>query len=110
MSEIIIECPICLEHIEGNKNIIVTECGHIFHCKCMMTNIIHNGFSCPCCRAKMVEDTNDNINDNITDDTDDDTFSFIDNLREDDMLRGYRLFNNVINNIDHDFEDIGEED
>ena len=114
MSEIINECPICLEHIECNKNIIVTECGHTFHCKCMMTNISHNGFSCPCCRTNMIdEDENENdeedINDNTTDNTNEDTLSFINDLREDDMLRGYRLFNNVINNIEHDFEDIGEE-
>ena len=26
-----IDCPICMDPIDGNKNIVVTECGHKFH-------------------------------------------------------------------------------
>jgi hypothetical protein len=48
------ECPICMETIDSNKNIIITDCGHKFHCKCMMENIRHNGFGCPYCRHKMI--------------------------------------------------------
>ena len=51
----VIECPICMDVIEGNRNVVTTECGHTFHCKCMMTNVAHNGFACPLCRSDMVE-------------------------------------------------------
>ena len=51
----VIECAICMDVIEGNRNIVTTECGHTFHCKCMMMNVAHNGFACPLCRAEMVD-------------------------------------------------------
>lgn len=51
----VIECAICMDVIEGNRNVVTTECGHTFHCKCMMTNVAHNGFACPLCRSEMVE-------------------------------------------------------
>jgi len=56
------ECPICLCEIEGRKNIVTTECGHTFHCKCLMQNVAHNGFACPFCRTEMadiIEDEDD---------------------------------------------------
>jgi hypothetical protein len=53
------ECPICMETIDSNKNIIITDCGHKFHCKCMMENIRHNGFGCPYCRHKMINSIED---------------------------------------------------
>ena len=56
------ECPICLEEIVGLKNRVTTECGHTFHCRCLMTNAAHNGFGCPFCRAELadaVEDSDD---------------------------------------------------
>jgi Ring finger domain len=55
----IIECPICMDPIDGNKNSVVTDCGHKFHCSCLMKNSCHNGFDCPMCRAAMVEDMED---------------------------------------------------
>lgn len=54
-----IDCPICMDPIDGNKNSVVTECGHKFHCSCLMKNSCHNGFDCPMCRATMVEDMED---------------------------------------------------
>jgi hypothetical protein len=51
-----IECPICMEAVDKRKNCIVTECGHCFHAKCMMTNVQCNGFGCPICRHAMVEE------------------------------------------------------
>jgi L-lysine 2,3-aminomutase len=36
-----IECPICMDPIDGNKNSVVTECGHKFHCSCLMKNSCH---------------------------------------------------------------------
>ena len=53
------ECPICLEVIEGFKNRVTTECGHTFHCKCLMTNAAHNGFGCPFCRTEMADEVAD---------------------------------------------------
>lgn len=49
------ECPICMEKIEGDNNKLTTECGHIFHTSCLMTNVSKNGFDCPYCRSIMVE-------------------------------------------------------
>ena len=51
----VIECPICMEPIETLYNRVVTECGHAFHCACLMQNAAHNGFGCPYCRTKMAE-------------------------------------------------------
>ena len=31
------ECPICYEEIENNKNCVTTECGHNFHCSCLIS-------------------------------------------------------------------------
>jgi len=49
------ECPICYDVITENTNTVITECGHKFHTNCLMTNIAHNGFGCPCCRSTMAE-------------------------------------------------------
>jgi hypothetical protein len=48
-----IECPICMDTIDMEKNSIVTDCGHTFHCSCLMQNAAHNGFGCPYCRSTM---------------------------------------------------------
>ena len=50
-------CPICLDDIilAEYKNLVITECGHTFHCSCLMTNIVHNDLICPCCRAEMAD-------------------------------------------------------
>lgn len=54
-SQEVMECSICLDCIDGNKNQIITECGHCFHASCLMKNVSHNGFGCPYCRATMAE-------------------------------------------------------
>jgi hypothetical protein len=44
-------CSICLIIIiDTSKNIIKTECGHIFHSNCFLKNVAFNGFDCPNCR------------------------------------------------------------
>ena len=53
------ECPICMEEFVGGCNTVVTECGHKFHCSCLMTNASHNGFNCPYCRAVMAPEEED---------------------------------------------------
>ena len=52
----VVECPICYEEINQLKNCVTTECGHQFHCSCLMQNSAINGFACPMCRSTMAED------------------------------------------------------
>lgn len=79
------ECSICLENIIGVSNKVVTDCGHTFHCKCLMTNITFNGFGCPFCRNAMAvlpdysetesESGQDSDDDDDDDESDDDSGS-----------------------------------
>lgn len=48
------DCPICMEVVQSTVNCVITECGHTFHARCLLTNIVHNGFGCPYCRTEMV--------------------------------------------------------
>jgi hypothetical protein len=57
------ECPICLEEIVGLKNRVTTECGHTFHCRCLLTNVAHNGFGCPFCRTELADEVVDSDDD-----------------------------------------------
>ena len=45
------ECPICLDKLEGRGEVHTTECNHTFHTKCFAQI---KGNSCPCCRAVMI--------------------------------------------------------
>jgi hypothetical protein len=91
MSEIeIIECPICMDRIEEEKNRITTECGHCFHASCLMTNVAHNGFGCPYCRTAMTAEVA-----SVNSDEEYDDFSFDSQEEEgpdynDHVLRGAR--------------------
>ena len=86
----VIECPICMDEIEGEKNKITTNCGHCFHTSCLMTNVAHNGFNCPYCRTAMAEEpAEDNSDDEY------DEFSIDESEEEgpdynDHVLRGAR--------------------
>lgn len=51
-----IECPICMDIIVLGKNCVTTECGHTFHCSCLLQNAAHNGFGCPYCRKELAEE------------------------------------------------------
>ena len=51
------ECSICLNFLAVPLNIVITECGHIFHTSCLMSCIQHNGFDCPYCRAKLLAES-----------------------------------------------------
>ena len=95
------ECPICFDEILGNINIITTECGHTFHCKCLMHNASVNGFGCPMCRQVMVEegkeeDSDDEFDGEDDDDDSDDTAGYSQDIRtdpenlENHLLRGMR--------------------
>lgn len=110
-TEQVVVCPICLDNISGSKNIVITECGHSFHCNCLMTNVSHNGFKCPYCRTKMCEanESSDDDDESSDDSESSETDSVYTEIHEDDMLRGLRLFNNIINGEEHSAEDISEE-
>ena len=82
-----VECPICMESIEGLCNKVVTECGHAFHCACLMQNASHNGFGCPYCRTAMATEP---VNDE--DDEDDDGWSVDETVFHANALTSFRLF------------------
>ena len=86
------ECPICMDTIEGLNNRVVTECGHAFHCSCLMKNAAHNGFGCPYCRMMMAEEPN---NDDDFDNDDDSLLyedSDLDTIVDDNVLTSFRMF------------------
>jgi hypothetical protein len=56
------ECPICLNTIDTDNNKVITNCGHTFHCICLMKNIQANGFMCPCCRRDLKIEKDDKKN------------------------------------------------
>jgi hypothetical protein len=112
--EIKIECPICMDTIEGNKNCITTDCGHCFHANCLMTNVAHNGFCCPYCRTSMAEDIDEDIDEDEDDDDDEyedeDDEIYIQQFTADMVLRGFRFFMNNINQEEYDEQDIEDEE
>lgn len=101
-----IDCPICMDAIELNKNCVTTECGHCFHASCLMTSVAHNGFGCPYCRTAMAEEPEE---DESTEYESVDEEDEVDPLEDNDMLRGFRFFFNNINGEEHDPDDVEEE-
>jgi len=84
-----IECPICYDEIDIKKNCITTECGHTFHCKCLLQNAATNGFACPMCRSTMatepdVSDDEDEYEE-YSDDEDEEDY-------DDNALTSFRMF------------------
>lgn len=78
-------CSICLETINKNKNKVITNCGHTFHCICLIKNVSINGFACPYCRTNITEEEN----------TDED-ISIEDFSVEEDSTTEFNLANNAI--------------
>ena len=76
-------CPICMDNITEIKNIIVTECGHVFHSSCLLTNAYTNGFGCPCCRNALVEEKEEEQDEEEFDE-DDETIENDENEGEDE--------------------------
>jgi len=52
---LVVDCPICFDDIDANKNCVVTECGHKFHASCLLRSVAHSNFACPCCRFELAE-------------------------------------------------------
>lgn len=92
------ECPICMDDIESKCNRVATECGHVFHCSCLMKNAAHNGFGCPLCRFKMADEPEEEEED--FDEDDDEELSVF----EDDALTSFRMFHQRLSG-----EDVEEE-
>lgn len=102
-----IDCSICMDILNPNLNYIITECGHQFHSRCLLTNISRNGFGCPNCRTNMIDENmvnNTNNEENLNsgffiDDEEDDVDSWHPPNDDDDdieerndyALRGMRM-------------------
>lgn len=110
------ECPICMVCIDATMNCVTTECGHCFHASCLMTNVAHNGFGCPYCRAKMAEEVveSDDESEYETDsdsdsDSDSESSEVLDPFDDNDMLRGFRMFFGAVEGVEHEADDVEEE-
>ena len=56
----ILECSICYENIDKQKNNCTTECGHSFCFKCIATSISYKNLTCPCCRSILIDNIQNN--------------------------------------------------
>jgi hypothetical protein len=99
------ECPICMDEVDFTKNCVTTECGHVFHARCLMTSVAHNGFACPYCRTAMAQEV---ASEEDEDEWDDD--ATVEEIYGDGALRGFRFFMNNVNGVQHDEEDVEEEE
>ena len=91
------ECPICFEDIDQLKNCVTTECGHIFHCSCLMKNAVNNGFSCPMCRNVMAEELESESESEFESDVESE-WSIESVPNDDDALTSFRMFHQQLNN------------
>lgn len=109
------DCPICLESLDTNINHFTTPCGHQFHGNCFMMHTAINGYACPCCRHKMIEERNvepddddeDEDEDEDEEDDDEETLGSEDTrdynfggrfiLREDELMFSFRWFYQRLN-------------
>ena len=92
------ECPICTDKFVGLNNRVTTECGHTFHCSCLMKHVARNGFGCPYCRATMAENPNCRAAiamAEIPDDPDDpdDYFDHTSDINLDNYLNDFGVYN-----------------
>jgi hypothetical protein len=101
----IVECPICYDEIDVLKNCVTTECGHQFHCNCLMKNSAQNGFSCPMCRSVLAEkpesDDEDEELSEYEDYEEDEAF-------DDNALTSFRMFNQQLDGEEVEEEPIQE--
>jgi hypothetical protein len=98
-----IDCPICMDCIETSKNCVTTECGHCFHASCLMKSVAHNGFGCPYCRTAMAEEPDDDDDDEEEEEDEEEE------MFDENALRGFRFFWNILNGEEHDEDDDADE-
>ena len=106
------DCPICFEQIIATTNRVITMCGHEFHCSCLMKNASVNGFNCPYCRTTMVPQAQAQpapVSSAPTPAPVPAPVQQNPEIRESDILRGFRMFNDLVNNEQHNFEDLQQE-
>lgn len=105
-----IDCPICMDCIESTtKNCVTTECGHCFHTNCLMQSVAHNGFGCPYCRTAMAEEPEED-DETVWDDADEEEEGEDEvEMFDDNALRGFRFFWNILNEEEHDEDDDADE-
>tara|TARA_B110000285_G_scaffold153569_1_gene171389 strand:- start:1708 stop:2262 length:555 start_codon:yes stop_codon:yes gene_type:complete len=48
------ECPICMDPITPNSNVIITNCNHQFCSTCLLREM-KNRHTCPVCRRELIE-------------------------------------------------------
>ena len=100
-----VECAICMDDIDFNQNnFIKTECNHCFHASCLMRNVAHNGFGCPYCRSEMAEAVAGSDDGSTIPEEEEEG-----ELYDDYALRGLRFFTDNLEGVDHDNEDLLEE-
>lgn len=62
-------CPICLDTLK-TRDLTTLPCGHTFHAKCIMTNVLQNRSHCPMCRqpfSQPAEDSTEEDSDDVDD-------------------------------------------
>lgn len=102
-SLVISECPICMDDILAGKNVITTECGHVFHSSCLLTNVANNGFDCPMCRNELASypsdesENGEDTNENGEDDNENDEDEYEYELFDDYALETFRMFYQQLN-------------
>lgn len=105
-------CPICLDDIISSTNVMTTECGHKFHTNCMLQNINKSGgFSCPCCRAEMIEVEEEEEEEDDESEWEDEEDLWHNERQEiinqNNILQSYRWFQQRVNG--EELEDVDEE-
>jgi hypothetical protein len=108
-SEQMNECPICYESIEQIKNCVTTECGHQFHCKCLMQNAATNGFSCPMCRTTMATELESDDEDEYSEYSD--YYEDSEGIFDDNTLTSFRMFHQQLagEEVEEEEEDPNED-
>jgi Ring finger domain len=99
-----LECPICYDEIDQLKNCVTTDCGHIFHCSCLMKNAVNNGFSCPMCRNIMAEELESDTESDTETDNYYDELSTNSNQDENNALTSFRMFHQQLDGEEVELE------
>jgi hypothetical protein len=75
-----------------------------------MQSVAHNGFGCPYCRTKMAEEPEEDEETVYEDvDEEDEEEEEDEDMFDEDALRGFRFFWNILNGEEHDEDDDADE-
>lgn len=110
------ECPICMDSVDKNVNRVITECGHVFHCSCLMQNAICNGFGCPYCRTEMAKELKPEEDDDEDEEDEEEEYEEEDSIiydahEQDNALTSFRMFNQQLDGeeVEEEVEELEEE-